>query len=44
MARTMATDKEEEVAEVFVDSQVLLNETNKNDLIRKTRTETNEIF
>jgi hypothetical protein len=34
MARTMATDKEEEVAEVFVDSQVLFKETKPNDLMR----------
>jgi hypothetical protein len=34
MARTTATDKEEEVAEVFVDSQVLIKETKPTDLMR----------
>lgn len=39
MARTMATDKEEEVAEVFVKSQVLVNSLRETDFLIRNKHE-----
>lgn len=39
MARTMATDKEEEVAEVFVKSQVLVNSLRETDFLIRDKHE-----